>query len=67
MPFVGTWVQVEIIILSEICQKEILYITYMWNLNTTQMNLYLKPKQTQRLLVAKEGHKWGRDGLGVWN
>ena len=53
MPFVGTWVQVEIIILSEICQKEILYITYMWNLNTTQMNLYLKPKQTQRLLVAK--------------
>ena len=31
------------------------------------MNLYMKPKQTQRLVVAKEGKKWGRDGLGVWS
>ena len=32
MPSVGTWVQPEIITLSEVRQKEILYITYMWNL-----------------------------------
>ena len=32
MPFVGAWVQLEMIIRSEIRQKEILYITYIWNL-----------------------------------
>ena len=35
MPFAATWMDVEIIILSKVSQKEerqILYITYMWNL-----------------------------------
>ena len=31
MPFVAAWMQIEIIILSEISQRQICNITYMWN------------------------------------
>ena len=53
MPFVATWMDLEIIILSEGSQtekKQILYdITYMWNLKKMiQMNLFTKQKQTHR-------------------
>ena len=52
MPFAATWVQLEIIILSEVSQKEkrqISYdITYMWNLKNNKMNLFTKQKQTHR-------------------
>ena len=37
----------EIIILSEIRKKKTnTCITYMWNLNMTQMNLFMEQKQT---------------------
>ena len=37
----------EIIILSEVRPKQILYITYMWNLKKMiQINLFIKQKQT---------------------
>ena len=37
MPFVVTGMDLEIIILSEISQRQISYdITYMWNLNKTE-------------------------------
>ena len=44
MPFVATWTDLEIIILSEV--RQILYdITYMWNLKKTiQVNLFTKQK-----------------------
>ena len=34
MPFASTWMDLEIIILSEVRQRQITYdIIYMWNLN----------------------------------
>ena len=40
MPFTATWMDLEIIILSEISQRQISYdIIYMWNL---KMNLFTK-------------------------
>ena len=36
MPFVATWMDLEIIILSEVSQRQIPYdITYMWNVKNT--------------------------------
>ena len=49
MPFSGTWVELEIIILSEIRKRQILYdITYMWKLKYDKINLFMKQKQTHR-------------------
>ena len=45
MPFAATWMDLEIIILSEISQKQIYDITYMWTLKKMiQMNLLIKQK-----------------------
>ena len=53
MPFAATWMDLEIIILTEVSQKDrqIYYeITNMWNLiKIIQMNLFTKQKQTHRL------------------
>ena len=45
----------EIIILSEVSQRQ---ITYMWNLGEKmiQMNLFTKQKQTQRLRTQIYGY-----------
>ena len=42
MPIVATWMQLEIIILSEVRERQIPYdITYMWNLkNDTSEHIY---------------------------
>ena len=44
MPFAATWMDLEIIILSEVRQRQILYdITYMWNLiKMIQKNSFTK-------------------------
>ena len=46
MPFAARWMDLEMIILSEVSQRQISYdITYMWNLiKMIQMNLYTKQK-----------------------
>ena len=48
MPFAATWMDLEIIILSEVKQdrkRQISYdIAYMWNLKKLQMNLFTKQK-----------------------
>ena len=33
MPFATTWLELEIIIVSEVKKTDTIYITYMWNLN----------------------------------
>ena len=44
-PFAATWMDLEIIILSEVRQRQISCITYMWNLKrVTQINLFTKQK-----------------------
>ena len=73
MPFAATWKQLEILILSEVNQKEkdkIPYdITYMWNLKYGTNDLSTKQKQTHRHRewicgCQGEGLEW--NGLGVW-
>ena len=51
MPFAATWMDLEIIMLSEVSQteKDKYHINYMWNLKKMiQMNLFTKQKQTHR-------------------
>ena len=52
MAFAATWMDPEIITLSEVSQtkEEKYHITYMWNLilKMIQMNLFTKQKQTYR-------------------
>ena len=46
MPLRITWMDLEIIILSEVSQTKTSGIGYMWNLKKmTQMNLFIKQKQ----------------------
>ena len=50
MPFATTWTDLEIIILSEIRQRQIFYnITYKWNLikNDTKEVIYRKETNSQ--------------------
>ena len=52
LPFVATWMDLEIIIVSEVKVAEDKYngIIYTWNLkNRIQMNLYAEHKQRLRL------------------
>ena len=46
MPYVATWMNLEMIILSEVSQRQIYNIAYMWNLEKKilQMNLYTEQK-----------------------
>ena len=59
MPFAAKWMDLEIIILSEVRETQISYdVTYMWNLkNMIPMNFFIKQKQTHRhrnkLMVTK--------------
>ena len=45
LPFATTWMDLKIIVLNEVNQRQILYdITYRWNLKTVQMNLFTLQK-----------------------
>ena len=70
LPFAGPWVDLEII-KQKVRERQIPYdISYIWNLNTTQMNLFRRQKQTHRhreqtLLPRRRG--WRRHGFRVWD
>ena len=56
-PFEATWMNLEIITLSE--ERQISYdISYMWNLKkkTIPMDLFIKQKQTRRLREQTYGY-----------
>ena len=75
MPFAATWMDLEIIILSEVRQRKtniIWYHLYVESKKMIQMNLFTKQKQTHRhrkqiygYQMGKSGGVCGRDKLGV--
>ena len=48
MPFAGTWMGLEIVILSEVSQKEEIFynVPYMWNLKSNDTNELLYTTET---------------------
>ena len=71
--FAGTWMQLEVIILSEVSQKEkrqIPYdIPYMWNLKYGTNEFIYKTvtdSETEQTCLLPRISGWERDGLGVW-
>ena len=61
MPFVAIWMQLEILRLPEVRQRQIPYdITYMWNLKMTQMNFY----ETETDSQTKKTDWWFPRGSG---
>ena len=67
MPLAAIWMQLDIIILSEVCQKEreLLLITHRWNLKNDTKELIYKTETEKKLMVIK-GERRG-DKLGVWD
>ena len=69
MPFAATWMDLEMIVLSEVSQKE--KDRYHMILLMIQTNLFTKQKQTHRLREQTYGYLgegWEvRDRLGVWD
>ena len=71
MPFSAIWIDLEMILLSEVRQRQMPYnITYMGNLKYEMNELICQTErdsQTQRrdLWLPREGD-WRREVLGVW-
>ena len=74
MPFAATWMDLEIVILSEVksdTERQISYdIAYLWNLKKrVQMNLFTKQKQShgcRKQTYGYQGISGGRDKLRDW-
>ena len=61
MPFAATQMDLEIIILSEVSQRQISHdITYMESKKMMQMNLFTKQKQTHRHRKQTYGYPRGK-------
>ena len=46
MPFAATWMDLEMIILSKVRQRQMSYITYMWNLKQHDTNELIYKTET---------------------
>ena len=70
MPFKGTWMDLKIIILNEVKEKDKYHgITYLWNLKTWYKWTYLQNRNRltgieTKFMVTKDGRA-GKDELGV--
>ena len=71
MPLAATWMDLEIIILSEVSQRQILFIVYMWNIkNNTNESIYKTETDSDienKLMVNKGEREGRRDKLGIWD
>ena len=67
--FAATQTDLEIIMLSEVRQRQILYdITYMWNIkNNTGKSIHKTETQSQKQknMVTQEEKEWERNKLGI--
>ena len=67
MSFAATWMDLEIIILSEVNQRKtniILYHLYLASKKMTHMNLFTKKKQSHRCRKQTYGYQGGTGGEG---
>ena len=62
--FAATWMKLEMIILSEVSQRQKLYQLYMESKKMIQMNLFTKQKKTHRLCKQIYGYQRGKVGGG---
>ena len=73
LPSATTWINREIIILSEVSRRQVSYdVTCMWNLiKMIQKTLFTKQKWTHRFLNQTYGYPRGNvgetDKLGGWD
>ena len=74
MPFAAIWMDLEIIILSEVIrERQISYdITYMWNLKQWYQWIYLQSRHRLTDFENKHCYQrqkvWGvEDKLGIWD
>ena len=70
MPFAATWMDLEMITLSEVSQRQVSYdITYMWHLKQNDSNEFIY--NTEIDVHTKKRSLWipkgDRDKLGVWD
>ena len=70
MPFAATWMDLDMIILSEVNQRQVSYdITYMWDLKKNDSNAFIY--KTEIDIHTKKRNLWipkgERDKLGVWD
>ena len=69
VPFAETWMDLEIVIESEVSQKE--KNKYVESRKMVQMNLFTKQKDTHRhrkqIYGYQKGKVAGRDKLGTWD
>ena len=68
MPFAATYMDLEMIILGKVSQRErqIPYdVTYMWNLKYNTNEHIYETDIENRIVVAKGKWVWGKEGLRV--
>ena len=72
MPFAGTWMDLEIIKVSEVRERQTSYSsTYMWNLRKWSKSTYIQNRNrltdTGNKLLVTKGESEERDKPGIWD